>query len=95
MISHIPGSTDPTPAGSADLRFVQISDSRIGFHGPANLNVAGTFTAAINQVNFLGFRPDFVMHSGDLTRLSTPAQFDQVKQMLSQLRTDQIFTVPG
>ncbi|MGW0633847.1 metallophosphoesterase family protein [Streptomyces sp. NPDC002758] len=74
---------------------MQISDSHIGFHGPANLNVAGTFTAAINQVNFLGFRPDFVMHSGDLTRLSTPAQFDQVKQMLSQLRTDRIFTVPG
>ncbi|MFE4333059.1 metallophosphoesterase family protein [Streptomyces sp. NPDC056831] len=95
VISHIPGSTDPTPAGSADLRFVQVSDSHIGFHGPPNMNVTGTFTAALNQINSLGFRPDFVMHSGDLTHLSTPAQFDQVKQMLSQLRTDRIFTVPG
>ncbi|MEV7236009.1 hypothetical protein AB0N06_19035 [Streptomyces sp. NPDC051020] len=55
VISHISGSSDPTPAGSADLRFVQISDSHIGFHGPANMNVAGTLTAAINQVNSLGF----------------------------------------
>ncbi|MGW7005884.1 metallophosphoesterase family protein [Streptomyces sp. NPDC054933] len=95
VISHLPGSPNPAPAGSTDLRFVQISDSHIGFQGPPNPNVAGTFTAAINQVNSLGFRPDFVMHSGDLTHLSTPAQFDQVKQMLTGLRTDRIFTVPG
>jgi 3',5'-cyclic-AMP phosphodiesterase len=40
--------------------------------------VTGSFTRAINQVNGLGFRPDFVVHTGDLTHLSTQAQFDQV-----------------
>ncbi|MCQ4043797.1 metallophosphoesterase family protein [Streptantibioticus rubrisoli] len=95
VISHLPGSSDAPPAGSADLRFVQVSDSHIGFQGPPNMDVAGTFASALNQVNSLGFRPDFVMHSGDLTHLSTPAQFDQVKQMLSQVRTDRVFTVPG
>ncbi|MFB7668677.1 metallophosphoesterase family protein [Kitasatospora sp. NPDC056138] len=95
VISHIPGSVNSAPASSADLHFVQVSDSHIGFQGPANMDVTGTFGTAINQVNSLGFRPDFVMHSGDLTHLSTPAQFDQVKQMLSQLDTDRVFTVPG
>ncbi|MBV2152033.1 metallophosphoesterase [Kitasatospora sp. SUK 42] len=95
VISHIPGSAAPPPASSTDLRFVQISDSHIGFQGPANTDVTATFAAAIDQVNSLGFRPDFVMHSGDMTHLSTPAQFDQVKQMLTQLDTDRVFTVPG
>jgi 3',5'-cyclic AMP phosphodiesterase CpdA len=74
---------------------VQVSDSHIGFNGPANTNVTESFTEAINQVNGLGFRPDFIMHTGDLTHLSTPAQFDQVHQMMSGLRTDRIFVVPG
>ncbi|MFD8815418.1 metallophosphoesterase family protein [Streptomyces sp. NPDC059627] len=82
-------------AGSGTLRFVQVSDSHIGFQGPANTDVAGSFTEAVHQVNSLGFRPDFVMHSGDLTHLSTAGQFDQVKQMLSGLKTDRVFTVPG
>ncbi|MET8786447.1 metallophosphoesterase [Streptomyces sp. NPDC004589] len=102
VISRIVGPEDttagntaaPAPAGSA-LRFVQISDSHIGFQGPANTDVTGSFTEAINQVNSLGFRPDFVMHSGDLTHLSTTGQFDQVRQMMTSLRTDRVFTVPG
>jgi 3',5'-cyclic AMP phosphodiesterase CpdA len=81
--------------GTGTLRFVQVSDSHIGFNGPANTNVTESFTEAINQVNGLGFRPDFIMHTGDLTHLSTPAQFDQVHQMMSGLRTDRIFVVPG
>ena len=96
VISHIAGST-PTASQATrpTLRFAQISDSHIGFNGPANPNVADTFTNAINQVNSLGYTPDFVIHTGDLTHLSKPAQFDQVKQMLTGLRTPHVFTVPG
>ena len=36
-----------------------------------------------------------MIHTGDLTHLSTPDQFDQVKQMLTGLNTPHIFTVPG
>ena len=96
VISHL--GTPPATAIGADphaLRFVQISDSHLGFHGPANTDVTGSFSRAIDQVNSLGFRPDFVMHTGDLTHLSTPAQFDQVAQMLRGLRTGAVFTVPG
>ncbi|HUO40911.1 MAG TPA: metallophosphoesterase, partial [Mycobacterium sp.] len=75
--------------------FVQISDSHIGFKGAANPNVVDTFTHAINQVNSLGYTPDFVIHTGDLTHLGTPEQFDQVKQMLIGLNAPHVFTVPG
>jgi 3',5'-cyclic AMP phosphodiesterase CpdA len=96
VISHIAGSTPTTSqATRPTLRFAQISDSHIGFTGGANPNVAGTFGEAINQVNSLGYTPDFVIHTGDLTHLATPAQFDQVKQMLTGLNTPHIFTVPG
>jgi 3',5'-cyclic-AMP phosphodiesterase len=77
------------------LRFLQISDSHIGFTGPANTAVTDSFATAIEQINALPFTPDFVMHTGDLTHLSTADQFDQVKQMMSGLRTGQVFTVPG
>ncbi|MGH3782356.1 MAG: metallophosphoesterase family protein [Pseudonocardiaceae bacterium] len=98
VISHIGGTPVQAAAIAQDpkaLRFVQISDSHLGFHGPANTDVTGSFRRAIDQVNALGFRPDFVMHTGDLTHLSTQAQFDQVKQMLGGLRTGEVFTVPG
>jgi len=72
-----------------------VSDSHIGFTGAPNPDVAGTFGHAIDQVNSLGYTPDFVIHTGDLTHLSTPDQFDRVKQMLSGLRTPHVFTVPG
>jgi Icc protein len=89
----------PAPAsGAADpnaLRFVQVSDSHIGFTGAANTDVTGSFDRAIKQINALGYEPDFVMHTGDLTHLSTAAQFDQVKQMMSTLHAGKIFTVPG
>ena len=99
VISHLGGTPQPASAAvAADpnaLRFVQISGSHLGFHGPANTDVTGSFSRAIDQVNALGFRPEFVMHTGDLTHLSTPAQFDQVRQMRGGLRTGQVFTVPG
>jgi hypothetical protein len=77
------------------LRFVQVSDSHLGFRGTANTAVEESFQHAIEQVNGLPYQPDFVIHTGDLTHLSTAAQFDQVKQMMSGLRTGHVFTTPG
>jgi 3',5'-cyclic AMP phosphodiesterase CpdA len=95
VISHVAGEGTAAAADSTALRFVQVSDSHLGFKGPANLDVAATFGAAINQVNSLGFEPDFVMHSGDVTHLSLAAEFGQAKEMMSDIRTPRVFTVPG
>jgi len=96
VISHVARAGEAQAApGGGDLTFVQVSDSHIGFHGPANSDVTASFTRAIDMVNALPRRPDFVLHTGDLTHLATPGQFDQVKQMLTKLRTGQVFVVPG
>jgi 3',5'-cyclic AMP phosphodiesterase CpdA len=96
VVSHVAGTADAARSPSRPaLRFAQVSDSHIGFLGKANPNVAGSFTQAIDQINNLGYEPDFVIHTGDLTHLATPGQFDQVKQMMSGLHTKHVFTVPG
>jgi 3',5'-cyclic AMP phosphodiesterase CpdA len=94
VISHVAASAASHPA-QPTLRFAQLSDSHIGFSGTANPDVTGSFSRAIGQINNLGYTPDFVIHTGDLTHLAAPAQFDQVKQMLGGLRTPHVFTVPG
>jgi Icc protein len=95
VVSHIAGTPAPAAAGPGVLRFVQVSDSHIGFTGTANADVTASYGTAIAQVNSLGYEPDFVMHSGDLTHLSTAAQFDQVRHMSAGLRTPRVFTLPG
>lgn len=94
LTSKALGPSDAAPA-AGDFTFVQISDSHIGFTGAANPDVTKTFQGALDLVNSLPARPDFVVHTGDLTHYSTPEQFDQVKQMLSTLRTGQVLVIPG
>jgi predicted phosphodiesterase len=96
VISHVAGTADAECAQvRPTLRFAQVSDSHLGFTGAANPNVTDTFGHAIDQINNLCYTPDFVIHTGDLTHLATPDQFDQVKQMMSGLKTPHVFTVPG
>ena len=76
------------------LRFVQISDSHIGFDKPANTDVVGTLRAAIAKIKAAPEPPSFVLHTGDLTHLSKPAEFDTVQQVLSELSVP-VFYVPG
>ena len=95
VISHVAGSATAAHPSSPTFTFAQISDTHIGFTGAANTDVAGSFGKAIDAINALDRTPDFVIHTGDLTHLSTPQQFDQVKQMLTELKTPRVFTVPG
>jgi 3',5'-cyclic-AMP phosphodiesterase len=79
---------------TAPLSFVQISDTHIGFHKPANEHVTDTLQKAIAAINALPNPPAFVVHTGDISHLSKPAEFDQAKQLLSQLKVP-LFTLPG
>ena len=80
--------------GDGSLRFVQISDSHIGFDKPANTDVTATLRAAIAKIKAEPELPSFVLHTGDLTHLSRPAEFDTLQQLLSELSVP-VFYVPG
>jgi len=75
--------------------FVQISDTHIGFNKDANPDVSGTLTRTIDLVNGMAEQPALIIHTGDITHLSKPAEFDLAQQMLSRLRTTELHTVPG
>jgi 3',5'-cyclic-AMP phosphodiesterase len=78
-----------------DLSFVQISDSHIGFSKPANPDVTATLREAIAKINALPTPPAFALHTGDLTHLSKPEEFDTLAESLKSLKTERIFYVPG
>src|SRR5437016_10734625 len=80
---------------AADFSFVQISDSHIGFNKPANTDVVGTLKQAIAKINALPTAPDFILHTGDLSHLSEPAEFDTLDQLLKTTKAAQMFYVPG
>jgi 3',5'-cyclic AMP phosphodiesterase CpdA len=93
ILSPISARAAETSMG--DFSFVQISDSHIGFNKPANTDVVGTLKQAIAKINALPTAPDFILHTGDLSHLSEPEEFDTLDQMLKTTKAAQIFYVPG
>ena len=75
--------------------FLQISDTHIGFNKEANPDVVGTLTRTISLVNAMPKKPGLLIHTGDITHLSKPAEFDTAAQLLSQLNITEIHTTPG
>jgi 3',5'-cyclic AMP phosphodiesterase CpdA len=88
------GQSSRASHGGDTLRFVQISDTHIGFDKPANTDVTETLRAAIAKIKAAPEPPAFVLHTGDLTHLSKPAEFDILEQVLSELSVP-VFYVPG
>src|SRR5499427_3712222 len=80
---------------AGDFSFVQISDSHMGFNKPANTDVAATLNAAIDKIKGLQTPPEFMLHTGDITHLSKPEEFDALNQILKGAPTTQTFFVPG
>src|SRR5499425_2338053 len=86
----------PDPAAAAgELAFVQISDSHMGFNKEANPDVAGTLQAAVDQITALPEQPAFLFHTGDISHLSKPEEFDRVDQTLKSAKVGRSFFVPG
>ena len=83
-----------TPAG-AGFSFVQISDSHIGFNKAANQDVTGTLKLALDKINRLPVAPDLLLHTGDISHSSKPAEFDTAQQLIQGARVGQTFYVPG
>jgi 3',5'-cyclic AMP phosphodiesterase CpdA len=82
-------------AAQGSLSFVQISDSHMGFNKPANPDVVATLKVAIDKINALPVAPEFMLHTGDISHLSKPEQFDTVDQILKSASAKDVFFVPG
>ena len=76
------------------LTFLQISDSHIGFDKPANPNATATLEEAIAKVKALPTKPAFMLHTGDITHLSKPKEFDDADKVISTSGLD-VHYVPG
>ena len=47
------------------------------------------------RINALPKPAEFLLHTGDLTHLTEPEQFDTLAQLLKECRTKDVFYVPG
>jgi 3',5'-cyclic AMP phosphodiesterase CpdA len=74
--------------------FAQISDSHLGFDKPANPDPAKTLVEAIGKIAEAPDKPAFMIHTGDITHLAKPAQFDDADKIISASRLD-VHYVPG
>jgi len=83
------------PTVKPTFSFVQISDSHLGFARDPNKDVADTLKQTIARINALPERPAFVLHTGDITHLAKPEEFDAAAELLKGIKTDAVFYVPG
>lgn len=87
----------PLAAAAADtsaFSFVQVSDSHIGFAKDPNPDARATFREAVAAIRALPGRPAFILHTGDVSQLSRPDEFDDADQILKEAGLP-VFHVPG
>lgn len=89
-----PGGKKPAGGATTPFSFVQISDTHIGFAKVANPDPVATLRQTTARIHALPQRPDFVIHTGDVTHLATPAQFDLAQQLLGEIGLP-LVVIPG
>ena len=80
--------------------FLQLSDSHVGFNGPPDPLGTAAFERAVNVVNVMQQKPDFVLFTGDLTHDSEDKdvhakRMQRFKEIASGIKTPKMFHVPG
>ncbi|HEX7532881.1 MAG TPA: metallophosphoesterase [Methyloceanibacter sp.] len=81
-------------AEATGFTFLQISDSHVGFNKPANPDAVGTLREAVGKIAALPAKPAFMVHTGDITHLAKPDQFDTADQLIGEAKLD-VHYVPG
>jgi Icc protein len=74
--------------------FIQVSDSHIGFAKDPNPDARATFREAVAKIKAMPQRPAFIIHTGDVSQLSKPQEFDDADQILKETGVE-VFHVPG
>jgi Icc protein len=80
--------------GVQPFSFLQISDSHIGFAKDANPDARVTYREAVAKIRVMPVKPAFIIHTGDITQLSKPGEFDDAAQILGEAGVA-AFHVPG
>jgi 3',5'-cyclic AMP phosphodiesterase CpdA len=81
-------------APASGFSFVQISDSHIGFKADANPDPNATLQVALDKISALPQKPAMMIHTGDVSQLSKPEQFDAADQLIKSAKLDTHF-IPG
>jgi Icc protein len=79
---------------TAPFSFVQVSDSHIGFSKPFAPDVSATFREAMGKIAAMPKKPDFIIHTGDVSQLSKDEQFDEADQIIRSAGVP-VFHTPG
>jgi hypothetical protein len=90
-------SLDRALAGPARVKgftFLQLSDSHVGFAKPANPDARATYREAVAKVIAMPVKPDFIIHTGDISQLSRDQEFDDADQIIKEAGLP-VFHVPG
>jgi 3',5'-cyclic AMP phosphodiesterase CpdA len=74
--------------------FLQMSDSHIGFNKAANPDALATLREAVAKVKAMTIKPSYIIHTGDITHLSKPGEFDNAEQVFGETGL-KIHYVPG
>jgi hypothetical protein len=88
------GKAEAAAATTGQLTFVQISDSHIGFKLPVNPDPAATLGEAIEKIKAMPVQPAFLVHTGDISHLSKPEQWDTADQIVKGANK-QVYYIPG
>ncbi|HEX5181616.1 MAG TPA: metallophosphoesterase [Allosphingosinicella sp.] len=91
------GAAEAKGRGASPVRpftFVQVSDSHIGFTKDPNPDARATFREAVARIRAMPVKPAFILHTGDVSQLSKPEEFDDADQILSEAGLP-AFHVPG
>ena len=67
----------------AILPSLQISDSHVGFDKEKDITAIDTLNEAIAKVKALPVKPNFMLHTGDITHLAKADQFDDARRRSS------------
>src|SRR5258708_6045522 len=67
---------------SGGYSFGQTGDSHLGFNKPATPDVTGTLKLALDRVKAEAPAAGLLLHTGDITHLSRPDQFDTAEQLI-------------
>ena len=82
------------PMRAQAFSFVQVSDSHIGFDKAANPDARATFRQAVAKIQALPRKPDFIVHTGDISHLSKDKEWDDADQIIGEVGIP-VFHIPG